>query len=81
VCPIAPVISHLCFANNTLIFYNADITQANVVKTLLHDYERASGQCVNYNKTDVVFSKGVGEERRNAITLALDIRDVLLHDK
>jgi len=51
------------------------------VKDVLHSYERALGQCVNYNETDVLFSKGVGADRRNAITLALDIREVLSYEK
>jgi len=36
---------------------------------------------VNYTKTDVLFSKGFDEDRQNAITLALDIREVSSYDK
>jgi len=42
VCPNAPVFSHLCFADDSLIFFGADLPQANAVKDVLYSYERAS---------------------------------------
>jgi len=51
------------------------------VKDKLHKYEAASGQKINFAKTDVSFSKGVQPERRNQIAICLDIREVLSHDK
>ena len=81
VCPNAPTISHLCFADDTLVFCGANPSQATVVKALLQNYKRASGQCINYTKTDVMFSKGVSEDRRRDITLILDIREVLSYNK
>ena len=75
-CPNAPVISHLCFADDTLILYGVNLPQAMVVKAVLKSYESVSSQCVNYSKTDILFSKGVDEDRRHVITLALDIREL-----
>jgi len=36
---------------------------------------------MNFAKTDAVFSKGVSIKQRNQITLYLDIKEVLSHDK
>jgi len=48
---------------------------------MLWSYERASGQCVKYEKTDMVSSRGVEHATKREITLALDIREVLSYDK
>jgi len=48
---------------------------------VLIQYEVAFGQKVNFAKTDAVFNKGVNPEWWNAITLCLDIREVLSYDK
>jgi len=80
-CRNAPVISHLLFADDTMIFCSASVDQAQAWKDILRQYELASRQTINYAKTDIAFSKGVPIDRRNQITLCLDIREVLSHDK
>jgi len=64
-----------------MIFCNANYAQAEALKDILHKYELASRQTINFAKTNVVYSKGVSAECRNQITLCLDIREVLLRDK
>ena len=55
---LAPLVSHLLFMDDSLIFCKANIEQATVVKTLLNCYERASGQKVNCDKSNSYFTKG-----------------------
>ena len=81
ICRGAPVISHLLFADETMIFCQADESQADEVKDILSKYEDASGQQINFHKSQVVFSKGTPQARRDNIPLQLDIREVLAHDK
>jgi len=50
--------SHLLFADDMLIFCGANSAQADVLKQILHIYEQASWQMVNFTKIDVMFSKG-----------------------
>jgi len=63
-----------------LIFYLRTILWFFVVQLqpkqqLFGRYYTASGQMINFVKTNVVFSKGVPVERRQQITLCLDIRE------
>lgn len=81
ICEEAPPISHLLFADDTIIFCGAEELQAEGVRHILLEYEQASGQVVNFNQTNVMFSKGVKASSRRRITHSLDIRKVLLHDK
>ena len=80
ICAEALPISHLLFADDTLIFYGAEEEQAEAIRQLLHQYEEASGQAMNLAKTQV-FSKGVKCDRRSRITHLLDIREILSYDK
>jgi len=45
----------------------------DTIKALLKIYEDASGQIVNYNKTNICFSKGVPVDRRALITSRLGV--------
>jgi len=63
------------------VFCQADESQAMNVKRVLHQYELASGQAVNFDKNNVLFSKGVKVDKRARRSHSLDIREVLSHDK
>jgi len=80
-CYNAPVISHLLFTDDTMIFCKACVGQAQSLKDILQMYESVAGQTVNYVKTEVIFSNGVPIERRSQIALCLDIREVLSYEK
>lgn len=68
VCRNAPSISHLFFADDSLIFGRATASEMTTVKDIIEQYSRASGQKVNYEKSEVSFSVGVSRER--AVSLA-----------
>ena len=63
-CSEAPIISYLLFADDTIIFCEATLDQTQAIKNILRVYEIASGQTVNFLKSDVTFSKGVPTECR-----------------
>lgn len=54
----APIITSLCFADDTLIFCKATEEETTVLKQLLENYAMVSGQVINYEKPSVTFSKG-----------------------
>ena len=66
VCRRAPGISHLLFADDTLLFFKAVEEQATKVCEVLHSYERATGQYINPAKCSLLFGNSCprSEERR-----------------
>ncbi|XP_074318065.1 uncharacterized protein LOC141654850 [Silene latifolia] len=72
----APVISHLLFADDSIFFIKATEEEADVVSGILRQYESASGQLVNLDKTTVSFSKGVPRTKRSNLANRLGIVEV-----
>jgi ribonuclease HI len=54
---LGPRVSHLFFADDSLLFCRSNLPQWNSLTTLLRKYEEASGQRLNNNKTAIFFSK------------------------
>lgn len=57
VCKRAPLVSHLLFADDCIVFYNASTEERLRVTKILEDYERELGQKLNMEKTSLFFSK------------------------
>lgn len=71
-----PAISHLLFADDSLLFCKATMEEANNISTLLNIYQQASGQEINYTKSAISFSKGTPNSTREQIARALGISKV-----
>lgn len=72
--PTAPTISHLLFADDGFLFFQANIDEATSVKNLLMNYEKCSGQSVNFQKSGVFFSSNVAEAKRREISQILGVQ-------
>ena len=68
-----PKISHLFFADDTLLFCRATKSDLDVIQSILVLYEEASGQKLNREKTIVFFSKATPDERKLEIIDALGV--------
>ena len=50
-----PGVSHLLFADDTLLFFEASRDQALRIKLALDFYRNSPGQCLNFNKCYILF--------------------------
>lgn len=72
----APSVSHLLFADDTLIFCLATKEAASTIDDILHGYSLASGQTINLDKSIALFSRNVGRDRIEDIQECFPIRVV-----
>ncbi|XP_031103094.1 uncharacterized protein LOC116006746 [Ipomoea triloba] len=69
----APPISHLFFADDSLLFFKANAQEAGVIKHCLDAYESMSGQAVNYHKSSICFSRNTPESAREEVAGVLGV--------
>jgi endonuclease/exonuclease/phosphatase family metal-dependent hydrolase len=67
IAPKAPEITHLLFADDSLLFCRANEDESNQIKAIISTYQQASSQLVNYNKSEIIFSKKVTQASKSTI--------------
>ncbi|XP_027172745.1 uncharacterized protein LOC113772350 [Coffea eugenioides] len=66
-----PLLTHLFFADDSLIFCKANKQEADEIMKVLKVYEIASGQLINLDKSAVFFSKNMDCAQRGEVCQAL----------
>ncbi|XP_057444657.1 uncharacterized protein LOC130736903 [Lotus japonicus] len=77
----APIISHLLFADDSVIFARATSQEALTIKAILASYEQASGQVINLDKSMLSCSRNVPENRFHELKQLLNVKAVECYDK
>ena len=72
-CQAGPRISHLLFADESLVFCKAIVSECVKIQSFLYLYELALGQSINRRKTNIFFSSNTLPCTQDAITNFLGI--------
>jgi hypothetical protein len=68
-----PKLTHLFFADDSVLFCRASLQECHAIQEVLRIYERASGQQINQDKTTLFFSASTRVETQNEIKNALGL--------
>ena len=71
ICKKGPRLTHLFFANNSLVFYKSSLFECHKIQDLLIYYEWPSSLQLNWSKTSLFFSKATPLEMINQIKILL----------
>ena len=80
-CRNAPSVSHLLFADDSLILMKADNNNASTLKRVLETYCSSSGQQISNAKSSIYFSPNTPVEEKVVICQHLNINTEALNDK
>ena len=80
-CRNSPRLTHLLFADDSLLFCRATEQECNNILEILDVCGNCSGQQINQNKTTIFFSKLTSEETREHIKQALGVSEIKQYEK
>ena len=80
-CRNGPSLTHLLFADNSLLFCSATIQECQKILDILDTYAKCSGQQINNSKTTIFFSRCTTEEIRNHIKIALGVPEIKQYEQ
>lgn len=81
VCLRAPGISHLLFADDTLLFFRATEGEATRIRGLLDVFARATGQLINPQKCSILFGKHCRSGDKDDVVRVLGVQNASFEEK
>jgi hypothetical protein len=76
-----PTVTHLLFADDSIVFLEASSDSLATLRRILLDYEESSGQKVNLGKSSIFFGRGSQSNQRRSLMEVMGIRCEALSEK
>ena len=80
-CRRGPELTHLLFADDSMLFCRATPNECRNIIDILERYEKASGQKVNKNKTSIFFNKSTLDSTKQEIKNALGVQEIVQYEQ
>ncbi|KAI5323914.1 hypothetical protein L3X38_032987 [Prunus dulcis] len=77
----APILSHLFFADDSILFCNAHLSDVSNLLQILRVYEQASGQIINFDKSAACFNPETDPITKQLISDMHGVRIVASHER
>jgi hypothetical protein len=74
-------VSHLLFADDTLLFFKAEAQQADKISELIATYAKSTGQLINMGKCSIMFGKNCPAQSQDNIRTILHLQNPDFEDK
>lgn len=81
ICRDAPSISHLLFADDSLILIRAKGEDASQLRNILELYEQCSGQMINKSKSAILFSTNTADGKRSEVKSILEVEKETMSER
>ena len=74
-------VTHLLFADDSIVFLQGTPENFHVLKNILVRYEAASGQKINLQKSSIFFEKGCGQQQKDVLKQVFGIEQEALSER
>ncbi|KAK9983173.1 hypothetical protein SO802_032698 [Lithocarpus litseifolius] len=81
ICRTRPCVSHLFFADNSVLFCRAKESECQVILDILSVYKKGSGQKSNRDKTNIFFSSNTQPDLQASIQQILGVPSIRHYEK
>ncbi|KAK2638289.1 hypothetical protein Ddye_026084 [Dipteronia dyeriana] len=78
---VGPIVSHILFADDSLLYSKATSDNCTTIRNLLDDYASASGQLINFEKLALCVSISVGRAEGSRLASIIGVQWVKCHER